>query len=142
MADNVTDVLARWKRGMTAAAPKIREKVMAMTANPMLAAAANKDGYVNGIMAAVESGKWEAGLRAVDFQAWKQKTAEVGSQRIAAGVEASTAKMQSFFTQLLPYTDAVKQMAASLPASNLEERIAKSVAVMRKMAEFKYRKTR
>lgn len=142
MSDSVQDVVSRWKKGMTGSVAKIKERINGLTTNPMLAAAAQKDKYVTGVMEAAESGRWEDGLRSVDFNSWKQKTAEVGTQRIAAGVEAATSKMTNFLTQLLPYTDQVSKSVQAMPSGNLEDNIQRAVAAMRMMANFKYRKAR
>lgn len=140
MAENPQDVLARWKKSMTASTGKMKEKIMALTSNPMQKAADKKDAYVAGIMEAAESGRWEDGLRSVDFNEWKRKTAEVGTQRVAAGVEAASSKMLNFLQQSLPYTEAVSKQVQAMPDGSLEDRIARAVAAMRKMSEFKYRK--
>ena len=140
MADNVSDVVARWKKGMTGSVAKIKEKINGLTSNPMQKAAEAKDKYVMGVMAAADSGKWEDGLRSVDFAAWKQKTADVGTQRIAAGVEAATTKQMNFFSQLLPYTDRVKAAVAQMPSGTLEENIQRAIAAITQMSQFKYRK--
>lgn len=140
MAQSADAVIARWKKGMLGAASKVKEGVMAMTSNPLEKAAQKKDKYLSGVIEAAESGKWEAGLRGVSFEDWKRKTGEIGSQRIAAGVEAATGKMQIFIPQLLAYTEQVKRQVDQMPDSTLEERIARSVATMRMMADFKPRK--
>lgn len=142
MADNVQDVVARWKKGMTGSVAKIKDKINGLTVNPMLQAAQQKEAYVNGVMEAAESGRWEDGLKSVDFQAWKQKTAEIGTQRIAAGVEAATAKQVNFFSQLLPFTDAVSRQIQAMPKGNLEDNIQRAIATMRAMSQFKYKKAR
>lgn len=141
MAENPADVLARWKRSMTASTGKMKEKIMALQVNPMLQAAAQKDAYVTGVMEAAESGKWEAGLRAVSFDDWKRKTAEVGTARVAAGVEAASGKMLTFLQQSLPYTENVSKQIAQMPKATLEDRIQRAVANMRLMAQFKPRKS-
>lgn len=142
MPASVQDVVNRWARGLTGSVQKIKESVNAMTENPMLRAAAAKDAYVSGVMEAAESGRWEDGLRSVDFQAWKTKTAEVGTQRIAAGVESAKPRVTQFMTQLLPYTDQVSRTVQQMPSGNLEDNIQRAVAAMRMMAQFRYRKGR
>lgn len=138
--ENAQDVLARWKKAMTQSTGKMKEKIMGLQSNPMLKAAEKKDAYVAGIMDAAESGRWEDGLRSVDFAEWKRKTAEVGTARIAAGVEAASSKMLNFLQQSLPYTEAVSKMVQQMPDATLEDRIQRATTAMRKMAEFKYRK--
>lgn len=141
MAENPSDVVTRWKNAMKASTQKIKDKVMAMTTNPMTEAAKQKDAYVAGVQDAADSGRWEAGLKSVSLDDWKNKTATVGTGRIAAGVEAATTKMTNFLTQALPYTESVSRQVQAMPKATLDDRINRAVANMRMMSQFKYRKS-
>ena len=141
MAESAQVVMERWAKQMTASTGKMRDKVMALRDNPMLKAAAKKEAWLAGIQEAAADGRWEDGLRAVSFEEWKKKTAEIGSARMQAGVEAAKPKMVAFLSQLLPFTENVKAQVDQMPTTTLEERIQKSVATMRLMAGFRYRKS-
>lgn len=140
MAENPADVVARWKRGVQASTGKYKEKIMAITVSPAQQALAAKDKYRAGVEQALADGTWEAGLAGVDFQAWKKKTADVGSTRISSGAEAATDKMTVFMTQLLPYTDGVKRQIAAMPSVTPDDRDQRALAAIRLMRQFKPRK--
>jgi len=136
---NAAEVAKRWASGMVAAVPKIKAGVMAVTVSPATKAIAAKDKYVAGIMQSLEDGTWEAGLRSVDFNDWKEKTANAGTTRIQSGVSAATPGFTKFLEQLLPYTESVSRQIAQMPDNTAEDRIARMVANARLMAQFKPR---
>lgn len=139
MAENPADVVARWQKGSVAAVPKFKEKIKALQVNPAQKAIASKDKYVAGIMQSLEDGTWEAGLRGVDFQAWKDKTAEAGGTRISTGVATAGNKMLKFYEQFLPYAESVSRQVQSMPSSTFEDNVARMVANATLMKQFRKR---
>lgn len=133
-------VAAKWKRNLVASIPTIKEGVESVTTSPMEQAARQKSAYVAGVQRAADSGAWEAGLRSVSLQDWKDAMLKKGTQRIAAGVEGASAKVTAFMQQLLPFTRQVSKEIDGMPKGTLEDGIARSTAAIRKMAEFKYRR--
>ena len=92
-------------RRLKGATEDIRNGINAVTVAPTEKAAAKKDKMLNNLQAAVQSGKWERGLKAVSLEAWKQKALNKGLGRIAAGVDEAHDKVVDFASQLLPYQD-------------------------------------
>lgn len=138
MPKDATQVANKWKTNLTAAVPMIKASIQALQVNPMMKAAQNGAAYVQGVNDAYNSGRWQAGLARVDFQDWKNKTAEIGTQRIASGATAAQPKMVQFLSQLLPYTESVKAQIAGMPNATKEERMARMITNFEKMSAFKY----
>lgn len=111
--------------------------VNAVTQSPMQRAKAKKDKLKANFLAAVDSGKWEAGLDSVSLEDWKKQSTEVGAARLGAGVEAARAKIVAFQEEIAPFRARVQAEIAAMPDTTLEQRLAKMTANARKMAEFK-----
>lgn len=133
-------VVNKWKRNLSAASQTIKDGVSSTTKNPMQLAAAQKAKWVAGVQAAADNGSWEAGLRSVSLESWKNSVLTKGIQRMAAGVEGATEKQMNFFSQLLPYTARVSAEVQAMPKGTLEDGIARAEAAIRKMAAFKYQR--
>jgi hypothetical protein len=131
-------VAQKWRQNLAASVPSIKASINALQVNPMQKAAQNGAAYAQGVMDAYNSGRWASGLMRVDFQEWKQKTAEVGTQRIASGAQAAMPKMTAFLGQLLPYTESVKAQIKQMPNSTQEERKQRMIANFEKMSQFKF----
>lgn len=139
---NPTEVYNQWKAKLTGSTDKIKRGVAAVQVSPMAKAAAAKDKYLQGVMNAVDSGRYEEGLMSVSLQEWQRKMIDVGVGRIASGATAAEVKMTNFLSQLLPYTEQVSKSVQAMPSTSLEDNIQRAVATMRMMSQFKYRKVR
>ena len=120
----------RWSQGMQGASTKYKEGIDSVSESPMERAAANVQGYLNGVMEAVNSGKWQAGLRRTSLQEWKEKAKNVGASRLASGAMAAKPKMQQFLQSFLPHLQAGVDRVRSMPAATYEERKARAIAMM------------
>lgn len=127
-------------RNLKAAVPEIKAKILALQVNPCELAAAQKDKMLAGITEAVTSGKWGDNLKAVPLDEWKRKTGELGTARIAGGIDAAASKVTAFANQLIPYTEAVKMKCKALPGLTLEDSISRATTCIREMAKFRFRK--
>lgn len=121
------------------ATSEIRAGVAKVTEAPTLKAAAKKDKMKTNLNAAIDSGKWERGLKAVSLEDWKGKMADKGIARIGAGIDAAHAKQVAFADQLLPHVDAGKSKISSMPDVSLEDNIQRMVEMTRHMSTFKRR---
>lgn len=133
-------VAAKWKNRTVSAVPQMKAGVQAVTSSPMEKAAARADEYLAGVQRAVTEGTYQAGLRSVSLQEWKDATAGKGADRVAAGAAAAEQKMADFMGQLLPVTDRVKQATAAMPAGKGEAARARMNAAFDMMSQFRYRK--
>jgi len=130
----------KWANRLTAALDDIRQGVQQLTVSPTELAAQKKDKWLSEIQRAANEGRWEAALRSVTLEDWKQKMLNVGIPRIPDGARSATNKMIEFYSQLLPYIEQVRQAIRQMPDTTVEQRIQRAVEFMRRMAQFKYRR--
>ena len=123
-------------RRLKGATEDIRRGVERVTEAPTLKAAAKKDKMKANLNAALDSGKWERGLKRVTLDEWKGKTIDKGIGRISAGIDAAAPKVVAFAQELLPHIDAQKQAIAKLPDVTLEDNINRMTSFIRGMAKF------
>ena len=123
-------------RRLKAATEDIRAGIQRTTDSPMAAAVAKKAKWQNNLQEAMGNGKWEKGLKRVSLEDWKNKAANVGVGRIAAGIDASAAKVTAFASELLPHIDRGKSAIANLPDVTLEDSINRMTTFIRHMAKF------
>ncbi|MFQ6008225.1 MAG: hypothetical protein ACE5K8_04660 [Candidatus Zixiibacteriota bacterium] len=126
-------------RRLKAATDDIRRGVEKVTEAPTLKAAAKAVKMRERLMAAIDSGKWERGLKRVSLEEWKDKMITKGVGRIAAGVDGSAAKIRAFAEELLPHIDAGVSQVKKMPDVTLEDNIQRMTAMVRHMAKFQRR---
>ena len=124
-------------RRLKASTEDVRAGINRVTENPCEKAAAKKDKMLSNLTAAVQTGKWEAGLKRVTLADWKSKAADVGVNRIAAGIDAAKGKVIAFAEELLPHIDAQKAKIEGMPDVTLDDNINRMVAFARGMSTFK-----
>ena len=124
-------------RNLKASIPDVRRGVERVTESPTEKAAAQADKYLLGIQEAVTSGKWQAGLRRVSLQEWKSKMIDKGIVRISTGIDAASAKVVSFASELLPFEANLQAQIETMPDMTLEDSIARATAWMRGMTAFR-----
>lgn len=108
-----------------------------VTTSPTSQAAAKKDKMLARLTAAVQSGKWAAGLNAVSLDDWKTAMTSKGVQRVSAGIDAAAQKVTDFASQLLPAISSAQQKIAAMPDLTLDDNINRSAAFIREMSKFK-----
>lgn len=123
-------------RRLKGAIADMEKGVNAVTSAPTLAAAAKKDKMRSGINAAIDSGKWERGLKRVTLEEWKSKMIAKGLGRVAAGIDAAAQKVIDFASELLPYQDTLKAAIKKMPDVSLEDNINRMTTFIRGMAKF------
>lgn len=124
-------------RRLKAAVEDVRRGIDRVTESPTEKAAAKKDKMLTNLTAAVQNGKWEAGLKRVSLDDWKRKARDVGVNRIAAGIDAAKDKVVDFASQLLPYIDRAQTEIANMPDVTLDDNINRMNTFIRRMANFK-----
>lgn len=124
-------------RNLSNSVEDIRRGVDAVTESPMEKAAANSQGYLAGIQRAVQSGKWQAGLRRVTLQTWKENFKSKGIPRIAQGAQAAQAKLEAFYSDFFPFLDTAAADVNKMPKVTLEDSINRASAMIRKIAAYK-----
>lgn len=128
-----------WQGRMTGSVTKIQEGVSRLQENPMAKAAQNKDAWVQGIMNAANSGRWENSLAQVDFATWKNVTRQKVGERLAGGAQAAVPKMQKFGQYLIPTVNAAVQGLDGMPKLTLQDNINRMVKFVSTMAANPYK---
>lgn len=128
------DVIAQnWASRLGQSTQKIQAGVEAVTVAPGQAAAANVQGYVQGV--AASASKWQRNVAAVSNADWQQATIQKGLPRVSSGAQAAIPKMQNVMTKLIPY---INSGLGQLPKrGGLDANIARMDSWARYMANFK-----
>jgi len=124
-------------RRLSASIDDVRKGIDRVTVNPCELAAAKQEKMLTNLTAAVNDGRWAAGLKRVSLEEWKDKAKNVGAGRIASGINAAKSKVIAFAEQLLPHIDAGQAKLKGMPDITLEDNIQRMIAMTRHMAEFK-----
>jgi len=130
------EVADKWAARLAQSTPAITAGVNRVTVNPAEKALEAQDKMVNNWNAAVNDGKWAAGLGRVTLSSWKNDMLTKGVQRIAAGATAAKPKMQAFMTDFLPHVTTVQNEIEGMPDLTIEDSIARAAHWMRRAAEF------
>ena len=130
------EVYQKWGNRLTNAVPDVKAGVMKVTESPTEKAAKKEDKWFAGIQKAKSSGKFARGLRAVTLAQWQAKTADVGADRIPAGVAAAEAKSTEFYNKLLPFEDKLLTKIKGMADVTIQDSVARSTAWILGMAEF------
>lgn len=135
-AAEITD---KWARRLKGAVADIQRGIDAVTESPMEKAAAKQDKMLANITAAVQDGRWAAGLRSVNVQDWKSKTKQKVGERLAGGVEAARSKHQQFTQWQVNTLNTILPRIAAMPDLTLEDSIARTAEFIRQMSSNKYK---
>ncbi len=127
----------KWARRLQAAAPDIQKGISRVDTSPTERAAAKQDKMLANVQAAIQSGKWAAGLRRVTLSDWKTAAVNKGIPRLSQGVAGAQPKVSEFAQQLLSYQDSLKGKVDSMPDLTLEDSINRMNTWVRGMAQFK-----
>lgn len=123
-------------RRLKAAIPDMQAGIERVAEAPTLKAASKQEKMLANVSAAVQSGKWAAGLKRVSLDDWKKAFKEKGLQRVSAGIDGARDKVISFASQLLPYQQNLKNEVDRLPDLTLEDSINRAITWIRGMSKF------
>lgn len=137
---NAKEVTEKHARRLKGAIEDMRIGIEKVSVAPTAQAAAKQDKMKAKINAAIDSGKWANGLRAVSLEEWKGKITSKGLPRIASGIDGATAKVEKFYSQLLPHIDRTVADVKRLPDLTLEDSINRMSTFVRGMAKFSFKK--
>lgn len=130
-------VAADWAQKLGGSTTKIAAGVAAVQTPPGQAAARQKAVWLANVTASAD--KWGSRVAAVPLGDWQAAMTNKGIPRIATGASGAQAKFAGFMTQFLPFVDQGKR---ALPArGNLDQNIARMVAMVRHNAQFNLRRT-
>lgn len=124
-------------RRLKAAVEDVRKGIDRVTESPTSKAASKQDKMLTNLTAAVQNGKWAAGLKRVTLEEWKTKARDIGVNRIAAGIDGAKSKVVAFAGELLTHIDRGTERIKSMPDVTLDDNINRMTSFIRHMAEFK-----
>lgn len=134
------EVQEKHGRRLKGAIDDMRQGIARVTVSPTALAAAKQDKMKSKLNAAIDSGKWAAGLKAVSLDEWKDKITTKGLPRVAAGIDGAAAKVEKFYDQLLPHIDKTVADVKKMPDLTLEDSINRVGTFIRGMAKFRFEK--
>jgi len=139
MAKDPKQVAEKWVRRTQAATQDMINGVNNVVKNPAEQAIQKEQKLVTNWNASIQSGKWKRGMQTVTLDGWKQSMIQKGAPRVSAGVQTAQSKQEQFYSELLPYQDAMQTKLATMPDITLEDSINKAVEWMRGMSKFRRR---
>lgn len=131
------DAAKKWSDRLGSSTQLIQQGIQNVTVSPTQKAAAKQQKMLTNLTAAVNSGKWAAGLNRVSLSDWQNAAIQKGLPRIAQGALAAQPKMADFLQQLFTYQDSKMGAINAMPDTTLQENIARMVAWTNAMAAFK-----
>lgn len=130
----------KWNRRIKASTPDIQKGVERVTVNPASLAIAKKDKMRTNTLKAIDDGTWEAGLRKVTLEDWRQAFLTKGIGRISAGADGAMFKMQDFGAWVMARHATIGAKIKAMPDVTLEDNINRMTTYIREMAKEKYKK--
>jgi hypothetical protein len=136
---DATSMTAKWaeRTGSASAIQAYKDGVNRVTESPAAKAAAKLDKYLAGIQAALDSGKTRTALESSPLELYRNNAINIGAGRISSGVKKGTPKMMAFAAAFVPFLQSAQQANAALPDTTLDDRIAKSADMQRRLSQFK-----
>jgi len=134
------EVREKHARRLKAAIDDMRTGIERVDKSPTAAAAEKAEKMKQRLVEAIDTGKWQANLRAVSLEEWKAKFLQKGLPRVAQGIDAAGDKVRKFYEQLLPHIDQQVAEVKKMPDLTLEDSIARMTAFIRGMSKFRFKK--
>ena len=130
----------KWARRTQGATQDYIRGIDRVTEAPGVKAAEKAEKLLAELTRVINDGTWQERVSGVSLSSWKASAKDKGAGRISAGVQGAQQDVQRFATELLQAVDSASAEVNAMPDLTLEDRIQKSVAFQRRMAEFKRRK--
>lgn len=111
--------------------------VQSVRVNPAEKAIAKRDKWVQAMTNPETHDKWERGLANTTLASWQAQTAGVGAQRYAQSADKAGQNYQAFATTFFPFLEGVQAQVEAMPDVTSEERIARMVANVRLIAQYR-----
>ena len=131
-----SEVAEKWQRRASNAVSDWKTGIENVSEAPTEKAAAAKNKMRNNLLNAIDSGKWESGLKRVSLDDWKDATTSKGQTRYSEGVSNAQGKMEAFMDEWLPYQEKIQKKLASMPNETLEDSINRMTTQVREAAKF------
>lgn len=131
-------VAQKWGQNLGNATQQMTNGARGVTVSPTQLAAANPNGYLQGVQQAVNSGKWASALQNVSLSQWQNAYISKGIPRVQQAAATDQPNVQAAFSNLLPYIyQARDQINSSMPRGTLQQNIQRSTAMITAMSNYK-----
>jgi len=127
----------KWARRLKGARVDIERGIERVDKAPTEKAVEKKEKFVQRLTEAIESGRWEEGLKKVGLEDWKEAMKKKALPRLSSGVDESIGKMENVGKELLPYIEKVQKEIQAMPDLTLDDAIERAKRWIQKMAEYK-----
>lgn len=128
------EAAAKWQRNLSNSTEDIRAGIERVDTAPGAQAARKRQKWEQGVRDSAD--KWARNVAAVSLEEWKRKAIDVGLNRVASGAQANEGKTAAFFEEFIPHLDRGVAQIQAMPDNTLEDRINRSVAMMRHNSNF------
>lgn len=132
---NPAAATAKWTARLQAAGAEMTAGANRVTVAPGQAAAAKFDKWLAGVQN--NAAKWRRNVAAVSLEAWRSSYTTLGVNRAQAGATAKAGKYEAFANSFYPFLEQAMAKVNAMPDTTLEDRIAKSAAMQRALAQYK-----
>lgn len=132
-----TEAYEKLARNLKNAQTDMQNGVMRVTESPTKKAAANLDKARANYNKAIDSGKMKRRLESVGLADWQKAMVDKGVPRVAQGIDGAKDKTVDFYTQFFPHLEEGQRKISGMPDKDLEQNIARMVAMTRHNAGFK-----
>lgn len=129
------EATAKWSERASAATNAYTAGIQRVTENPGQKAAEKQQKWFQAIQASQD--KWASRLRELDLGAWKQVATNLGGPRFSQGVQEKKGKYEAFAAAFFPFLQQGQEAVSHMPDTTFEERVQRSVAMMRHNHNFK-----
>lgn len=129
----------KWGKRMKGSISDIQTGIDLVTESPTEKAVQKADKMKANINAALDSGRWANGLKAVSLSEWKTKTRAKVAERMSSGVDGSMGKRQKFDGYLVNQLNAVLPEIAQMPDMTIEDQVNKVRKLMTHLHENPYK---
>ena len=133
---NADDLAAKWKKNAQNAASYWKDGINNVTESPMEKAAKQVEKMRSNLLDAIDSGKWEKRVKAVDLDTWKDKTTSKGQSRYTEGVSSAESDMAEFMGEWMSYQEKIQKELEKMPTTTLQDNINRMVKQVEMAAEF------
>jgi len=138
---SASEAQSKHARRLKASTEDIKAGVNATSEAPSLKAVAKQDKMRENLLAAIDDGTWAARLGKYTLSQWKSDMINKGVGRISKGIDEAAPKVTAFFNALLPVAYAISDEVKGMPDMTLDDSVARAETAIRRMAEFRYKKT-
>ena len=133
-------VAAKWNRNLKNAIQDLKDGVDAVTEAPSAQAVAKQDKMRQNVVAAIDDGRWAAGLGKYTLAQWKQDMKTKAADRIPGGADAGQPAMREFMSVALPHIEAGLDKIKTMPDLTISDSKARAAAWIDHMHTLKGRR--